>query len=173
LRDEFPPDRFDLDRFLESGKHELSDPQTKMLINRGDTRCWGSLTTSQSATAVDTALDTLFNRLSVYGIQEYFDQSLLLICTHFGWKTPLYRPQNERKGNGLIFEERHLARIAELNALDIAVIGARRNTAQSFQARRLFRRKAPKIPVSKLGDLPPLSVHKMDVVPPSVGMAAC
>jgi hypothetical protein len=48
-------------------------------------------------------------------------QSLLLICTHFEWKTPFYRPQNERKGNGLIFEERHLARIAELNALDIAV----------------------------------------------------
>ena len=36
---------------------------------------------------------------------------------------------NERKGNGLIFEERHLARIAELNALDIAVY---RRAAEHF-----------------------------------------
>ena len=121
LREEFPPDRFDLDRFLDSGNNELSNLQTKMLINRADSGSWGSLTTSQLATAADAALDTLFNRLSLYGIQEHFDESLLLICAHFGWKTPLYRPLNERKGNGLIFEERHLARIAELNALDIAV----------------------------------------------------
>ena len=92
LREEFPPDRFDLDRFLDSGNNELSNLQTKMLINRADSGSWGSLTTSQLATATDAALDTLFNRLSLYGIQEYFDQSLLLICAHFGWKTPLYRP---------------------------------------------------------------------------------
>ena len=129
LREEFPPDRFDLDRFLDSGNNELSNLQTKMLINRADSGSWGSLTTSQLATATDAALDTLFNRLSLYGIQEYFDQSLLLICAHFRWKTPLYRPLNERKGNGLIFEERHLARIAELNALDIAVY---RRAAEHF-----------------------------------------
>ena len=44
LRDEFPPDRFDLDRFLDSGNNELSNLQTKMLINRADSGSLDSLT---------------------------------------------------------------------------------------------------------------------------------
>jgi hypothetical protein len=165
LLDEFPPDRFDLDRFLESGNTELSNLQTKMLINRADSGSWDRIEPHHLTTAGDMALGALFNRLSLYGIQERFDESLVLFSSRFGWKTPLYRPLNEgRSGRGLVFEERHLARIAELNAIDIAVY---RRASEQFSDILKSGGCTAEIPVPKLGDLPSFPLHEMDVVPQS------
>lgn len=126
LRD-FPPESFDLDRFLSGAGGELSNLQTKMLINRGSITASERLDRMPASDARDLALENLFDRVAAFGLQEKFDQSVLIFAEIFGWSLPLYYSRNESTFRpGFELESRQTDRIAELNAIDIEVYEAAR-----------------------------------------------
>lgn len=122
LLERFPPERFDLDTFLASGHEGLSNLQAKMLINHGKAADPGRLQSLSGEKAAERALYNLRERIACFGIQERFEESLVHLQQHFGWRTPLYASSNRGSSHRrLRFEQRHLDRIAELNEVDIKV----------------------------------------------------
>ena len=122
LLKDFPPERFNLDEFLESGNEELSNVQAKMLINTGSCTSSSLIDSMPVSKAADLALNNLFGRISFYGIQEYFDESLIIFSSSLNWKLPLYVRLNKKNAfKQLKFENRHLQRIEELNPVSIEV----------------------------------------------------
>lgn len=120
LRKEFPPDKFDLDKFLESGNDELSNLQTKMLINRDIST--PPISDISASLAINIATDNLFNKIFRYGLQEYFDESLMIFADALNWRMPFYETLNKKVENKSIkFEEKHISKIMELNKMDIEV----------------------------------------------------
>lgn len=125
LRERFPSDRFDLDDFLSSGYEGLSNLQTRMLINKGKAAAGDLLNSMSGDEAAVMALRNLHEKTAAYGISEYFDESLVHLQQKFGWRTPCYTSINTKNPSSLlVFEDRHLARIAEANAVDMAVYEA-------------------------------------------------
>lgn len=119
---DFPPEAFRLNDFLESGNGELSNLQTKMLVNYG--RCAPPLLLENmsASEAKDLALENLFNKISHFGLQEYFDESLIVFLLALNWRMPLYSSKNKKNTSKLIqFEKHHIKRIAELNSTDMEV----------------------------------------------------
>jgi hypothetical protein len=122
LAERFPAGCFDLDEFLASGDPELSNLQTKMLLNTVHCADDTVLCGVSGEAAVGEAVDVLARRLICFGVQDFFDESLILFSTRLSWGLPLYKPQNRpRTGGGLCFGDHHLRRIAEMNPLDILV----------------------------------------------------
>lgn len=125
LLERFPPETFNLDEFLSSHNSELSNLQSRMLINyekRGSELLISILSPEE---ACAKALDNLFNKVTCYGLQEYFDESLVLFASKFGWKAPYYEFINKKNPKRLLeFEDRHIQKIMELNAIDIEVYRA-------------------------------------------------
>jgi hypothetical protein len=110
---------FDLDQFLESGIADLSNLQTRMLINKGSFISRSLMDTILKSEARDMALYNLFNGVSEFGIQEYFDESLVLFARSLNWSIPYYISVNKKNTKYLVeFKQRHLDRIAELNSID-------------------------------------------------------
>jgi len=122
LREAFPPESFDLDAFLDSGNGELSNLETKMLINGAQAASPILIDKMSAAEARDTALENLFSRVYRFGLQKHFDESLLLFAEALHWSTPLYGALNKKNSDRKIeFKPHHLERIAEMNAIDIEV----------------------------------------------------
>jgi hypothetical protein len=125
LLKDFPPESFDVDKLLNSGTKELSNLETKMLINTGSCHSPVLMDGLSPAAARDLALENLQTAVSRFGIQEYFDESLILFSQFFNWGMPFYLSANQRDSKRLIeFKQSHLDRIAELNAIDIEVYNA-------------------------------------------------
>jgi len=109
----------DVDQFLSSGRTQLSNFQSKLLLGReGYTLPKGSLDE-----LVNRAVNILEHELSGFGITEEFDSSLLMFAKSLGWKKPpIYRRRNTKNSNSLLeFEARHIAKIRELNQVDLQV----------------------------------------------------
>lgn len=122
LLDDYPPESFCLDDFLESGDEELSNLQTKNLINHGSCTTATLLENMSASEAKDAALGNLFNKISHFGLQEYFDESLIVFSSALNWRMPLYASTNKKNTRKLVqFEKRHIERIAELNTIDMEV----------------------------------------------------
>jgi len=122
LLKQFPPENFSLDEFLDSGGHELTNVQTKMLINTGNCSSPKLINSMSPADARDLALDNLYKKVAHFGLQEYFDESLIIFSSALNWKMPVYFTRNTKKSaHRLEFEQRHLDKIAELNAIDLEV----------------------------------------------------
>lgn len=118
----FHPKSFNLDRFLKSGNPALSNLQTKMLINNRTCASPLLIESMSTSEARDLALDNLYNKISYFGLQEYFDESLIVMTSALNWEMPVYISENKKNTNKLIkFKKRHLEQIAELNAIDIEV----------------------------------------------------
>lgn len=127
LRDAFPPSSFDLDRFLASGNLELENLQTKMLINEQSSDSPSLIATMSPSEAAEAALANLFGRIASYGVQEFFDESLVIFKQKFGWRQPVYVAANRPNPARLItFEEHQIKRIEELNAIDLQVFQSAR-----------------------------------------------
>lgn len=140
LIETFPPENFNIDRFLDSNLSELSNLQTKFLADNKHFTFPDSIVDHVSLeNARDSALDTLFNRIFRYGLMEYFDESLVNFSTALGWKTPYYKPLNVRNRKNLIrFEKHHIARIMEMNAIDIQVYREAKVKFHSMRSNNIF-----------------------------------
>lgn len=122
LLKKFPPESFDLETFLKCGNPELSNMQTKMLINEGPCASPYLIKNMSQTEARDIALHNLLNRISCFGIQEYFEESVFLFSKYFQWKIKSYESLNKKNSEKkLIFNRSHIEKIVELNALDIDI----------------------------------------------------
>jgi len=122
LLEKYPPDKFCLDEFLESGIMELSNYQTTMLVNQRNKVSPISINKMSEMEAREAALENLLDKISCFGLQEYFDESLIMLSSTLNWKMPLYESKNKKNINNLIqFEKSHLERIEDLNRIDIEV----------------------------------------------------
>jgi len=144
LKKEFPPGSFTLDHFLESGNRELSNLQTKMLIKKGRIASPALVDSMPLSEARDMALENLFGKVSFFGLQEYFDESLIVFASALNWGMPSYTPLNKKHSFGSIrFEKRHIERILALNAIDVEVYDAARErfskllSSDKFDGRKL------------------------------------
>lgn len=116
---------FDLDEFLESGNAELGNLQTQMLIGDWRSDSYFSIDQLSPPEARDMALENLRSRVAHFGLQERFDESLLIFKHALGWSYPLYYSKNKKnRGRSLEFRPRHLERIEQLNSIDIEVYRA-------------------------------------------------
>lgn len=144
----FPPESFSLDEFLYSDNDEISNLQARMLIDHERHRAEPLLRTDDPEDMKEQALQNLFHKISCYGIQEYFDESLILFASSLGWSMPFYEYRNRKDMKRLLkFEDRHIKRIMELNSIDIDVYNAARSrfvkaiNSKSYDKNRLVRFK--------------------------------
>jgi hypothetical protein len=160
LRNDFPPETFDLDEFLHSNNSELSNLQSRMLINyekKGSQLLIDTLTLQEIEAK---ALYNLFNKISWYGLQEYFDESLVRFAIELGCKPPYYEYINRKNRKRLLkYEDRHIKKIVELNTIDISFYNAAKerfinsiNTDEHYKQKyRTFKRNQKLVsPVMKL-----------------------
>jgi hypothetical protein len=138
---EFPPDSFSLERFLESGYGELSNLQTRHLLESDDPESVLRVRSLSAREAQDMALDVLFHQTRLFGLVELFDESVIAFSSAFGWRMPFYRRNNVKNPNRILeFQPRHLERIAELNAIDSEVYAAaRRRFLDTVHSRAFIR----------------------------------
>lgn len=113
---------FDLDRFLLSGYGELSNLQTKILINSG--KDYGEFLPMEDSDAAKIAVENLLRIIGCFGIVEYFDESLFLISKYLQWegRSFYYRSLNQKRlrlRGRLSFSSKHIEKIVELNKADI------------------------------------------------------
>jgi hypothetical protein len=148
-RELYPPGTFDLDDFLASGHLVLSNLQTKMLL--GD-RGYRPITGDTRA-LVDEVLQVLQNDIECFGIVEEFDTSLMWFRRRLGWKQwPVYRRLNVASGSSrLAFSSKQIAKIRDLNAVDIQVYEA---------SRRLFHEQLAPISALLQADLEEFKAHQ-------------
>jgi len=146
LKKEFSPDSFSLDHFLESGNRELSNLQTKMLINKGRVASPLLVDSMPLFEARDMALENLFGKVSLFGLQEYFDESLIVFASALNWGMPLYASLNKKQSSGSIrFEKHHIERILALNAIDVEVYDAAKERFSKLLGSDRFDREKLKI----------------------------
>lgn len=121
LRSSFPPEGFDLDKFLGSGCEELSNFQSRMLLGEGDYASIDSL--RDDPRALQDRLVKVINGLRLAGIQEKFEESMLLLGRCFGWRVDLPRKRLNQavSSREVHFSARHLERIRQLNDLDAKI----------------------------------------------------
>lgn len=120
----------DLDDFLASGRIQLSNFQTRILLGENSYQ----LPQLDEGALVDSALQVLQDGLASFGLTEEFNRSMLLFQHTLGWKNaPPYRIRNTRNPRSLLrFEQRHVDKITELNKVDLRVYGA---------AQKIFRQR--------------------------------
>lgn len=137
---DFPPEAFDLDKFLESGDPELSNLQTRLLARSESSRSFYDMSASD---AKEAALDALINKISHFGLQEFFDESLIIFGSALNWKLPVYVSLNQRDTAQLLrFDRRQIERIAEMNAIDLEVYRlARERFISLFKSSALYKIK--------------------------------
>ncbi|MBE9537829.1 MAG: sulfotransferase family 2 domain-containing protein [Proteobacteria bacterium] len=109
----------DIDQFLSSGRTQLSNFQSKIILGRESY----NLPKESMEDLVTQALYALEHKLSCFGITEDFDRSLLMFSHVLSWeKPPIYRYRNKKNSDSLIeFEARHIEKIKELNKIDLLV----------------------------------------------------
>lgn len=132
LLERYPPDKFNLDAFLNSGNQELNNLHARNILgNRGF-----NLPEVPPEELVKQALDLLRNYIVGFGIVEYFDESLLLFRKNFHWKWPLYLNLNVKdKTQTLEFQDYQIEKIRELNKVDFDIYkAALENFKESIEA---------------------------------------
>ena len=117
---DFPAENFDLNVFLDSGDPELFNLQTRILIETPDTEPFDPFKMMTLSEARDKAHENLFTKMFRFGLQERFDESLLVFAESMGWVPPYYASLNQKKNDRLLeFKGHHIEKITELNLLDI------------------------------------------------------
>jgi hypothetical protein len=117
---------FDLDELLGSGRIQLNNFQSRIVLGESG---YGLPAGSENELAA-RAMTLLASQFSCFGLTGELDRSLLLFQRVLGWrKWPLYRSRNSSDPQvPLHFEARHIARIEELNRLDLAFYELARET---------------------------------------------
>lgn len=121
LVEEFPPYRFDLDKFLIQENIRLNNLQARFILGHATYE----IHEQNPALLVDKAMDLLTNRVLYFGIVEYFDESLMMFRLKLGWPWPFYFILNKRdESKEIRFSDDHLATIREHNRIDIQIYKA-------------------------------------------------
>lgn len=154
----WPSDQsFSVDAFLDSGNGELSNLQTKFLVNNVVPAASLELSPQD---ALEQALSNADEKLDCFGIQERFDESLVLIGAHMGIGDLYYLPMNKAAPRQSVsFSQNQTDRIQEMNAIDVqlyeqlkaryaAVVANQGPTAAAVQ--RFQRRRALAGPVIRM-----------------------
>ena len=72
--------------------------------------------------AVEEAFENLRTKVTVYGLQEFYDESLILFAERLGWRLPVYVPRNVgRYSHRLQFDADDLTVIEQLTVADRAL----------------------------------------------------
>jgi hypothetical protein len=126
IQAQFPAGNFRLDDLLDSHYFELHNFQTSTLCSEKTIRFLGTLSPREADAMTERAIDYLLNRVVTFGLNEYFDESLMLMRTELAWKLPpFYVIRNSKNHHrSLEFEPRHLDRIRAMNAMDIKLYEA-------------------------------------------------
>lgn len=134
LRDYANSSTFSVDGFLNSGNGELSNLQTKMLINQDHSDSEIRISELGDDASFELAKSRLIDGMIAFGLQEDFDAGWVAIWNALGRKPPLYATLNRKKsGAKLEFTEIQNERIRELNKLDIRLYQAAKT---EYQRRR-------------------------------------
>jgi hypothetical protein len=134
LKDYANSGTFSVDAFLESGNGELSNLQTKMLINQDRSGSESRISELGDDAAFELAKSRLIDGMIAYGLQEDFDAGWVAIWNALGKKPPLYAVLNRKKAAAMLdFTDAQLNRIRELNQIDIRLYQAAK---EEFQRRR-------------------------------------
>jgi hypothetical protein len=126
LVEQFPPYKFDLEQLLESDCIGLRNFQTYVLASREPIEQFSSLSPQQAAELYDLALERLVNQILCFGLNEYFDESLMMFSAQLNWRLPpVYIIRNSKnRRHALQFEPQHIDQIRAMNAIDIQVYEA-------------------------------------------------
>ena len=120
LKSKFPPSNFNLDKFLDSNINELSNLQCKLLSFRYDCNSLFNNDHDFLENTRDEAIDNLNNKINFFGIQEYFDLSVITIFYQLGWPIIHYLPSNFKSPfKTLHFNNSQIEKIIKLNKYDI------------------------------------------------------
>lgn len=140
----FPPGTFAVRRFLDSSYPQLQDLQTKMLL--GD-EVYEDLSRKQSEAQFRTAIAAAFDRLELVGVQERYEETLIVATLIFGWPpiNPRKRLNVREGGNSVEFTGEHIGKIAMMNRWDAL---AHRMAGEHFA--ETYRRYAVRATVLKL-----------------------
>lgn len=117
LRHVYPPESFDLKQFLDSGDDELQDLQAKMLL--GNSR-YENLLRRPSEAAFREALASAFDRLELVGVQERYEDTMIVATLIFGWPptSPRKRLNARETGHPVEFTGEDVRRITAMNRWD-------------------------------------------------------
>jgi hypothetical protein len=127
------PSDLTIDEFLESGNPELENLQTKALINRDRIESPSRIESLGEQEALRLAKKNLFEGVKAFGLQDRFDEGWVAIWTALEIRPPLFATMNQQRGTQRIdFTDEQIARIRELNRLDLALYAAAR---EEFQRR--------------------------------------
>ena len=100
--------------------------QTRILIEDTDAHA-GRLDKMTASAARDAALGNLLSKVFRFGLQENFDESLIIFADSLNWSLPLYASLNKKNtGKLLQFEKHHIDQITALNSIDIEIYGTAR-----------------------------------------------
>lgn len=120
LPDAAPDEPFSVARFLESGNPELSNLQSKMLINRDSGGSEAMIRELGEDAAFELARERLLNGVAAFGIQSHFNEGWVAIWQALGKKPPVYVHLRKIKNSGILsFTPEELERIKDLNRIDI------------------------------------------------------
>lgn len=117
LRHVYPPESFDLKQFLDSGDDELQDLQAKMLL--GNSR-YENLLRRPSEAAFREALASAFDKLELVGLQERYEDTMIVATLIFGWPptNPRKRLNVRKTGHPVEFTGEDVRRITAMNRWD-------------------------------------------------------
>jgi len=122
LINDYPPENFNLDAFLDSGNPELFNLQTRILIETSEMGTRDPFKTMTTTEAKDNARENLFTKVFRFGLQEYFAESLLVFAESLNWSIPYYASLNKKRTDkSLKFKNQHIEKIIELNQLDLEI----------------------------------------------------
>lgn len=136
LGPDFTPEKFSLREFLDSGCHELRDLQTRMLLGEVE---YERLLGRENEAAFREALAEAFGRIELVGVQERYEDVMIVGMLVFGWPriNPRKRVNVRREDNPLRFSDEDVGKIARMNRWDAL---AHRMAAEVFDA--AYRRHA-------------------------------
>jgi len=116
---------FSVTEFLDSGNSELSNLQTKMLINEDSSGSESKITQLGENASIELAKKRLFDGLAAFGIQSHFDEGWVAIWKALGHKPPVYVHLRKIRKSGILeFTPGDIERIKDLNRLDFRLYRA-------------------------------------------------
>jgi hypothetical protein len=128
LVERFPMNSFNVSEFIESGLDELANLQTKMLINTSSCAAANLFDQMGADAAVELALKNLTEHIEIFGLQEAYDESLILFAERFGWGLPVYVKRNMKSAHQrLMFSKVDIQKIESLNDADLKLYAAAKN----------------------------------------------